>query len=399
MKKTKINLKTKNLNNSGSADLAFAIVVLASYFAMFSAIKSPNIFRIISMVLLGIAYISIGIYIYAYCFRRKNNQWNLFYFLVQVSLGSLIVFLGEGSGFSAILLLPLAGQAVVMFSGYWLYIINGFIVIGYLIAVKAYSGEWTNVWSTLPTIIAGLIYIMIFTQMALDEENSRQRAEKLYNELEEANLRLMKYANEIEELATIQERNRLAREIHDGLGHYLTTILIQLQAAEAVLPSDVSKAMDAINKARNQSQLALIDVRKSVSSFRYDPYVPEDLDSLIKKALTPCDWVGISTNYEVKGEKRNLSNVVNTTIFRIVQETVNNTCKYSKAGNYYFSIDFSSIEEIKIHIHDDGIGAGSIQGGYGLIGIKERIALINGNIKIDTHPGRGFNIEIALPYE
>ncbi|PKN87145.1 MAG: hypothetical protein CVU46_05370 [Chloroflexi bacterium HGW-Chloroflexi-8] len=399
MKETNFILKTKNLNNSGSADLAFAIVVLASYFAMFSAIKSPNIIRIVSMVLLGIAYISIGIYIYAFCLKRKNTHWNLFYFLVQVSLGSLIVFLGEGSGFSAILLLPLAGQAVVMFSGYWLYIINGFIVVGYLIAVKAYSGEWTNVWSTLPTIIAGLIYIMIFTQMALDEENSRQRAEKLYNELEEANLRLMKYANEIEELATIQERNRLAREIHDGLGHYLTTILIQLQAAEAVLPSDVNKAMDAINKAKNQSQLALVDVRKSISAFRYDPYVPEDLDSLIKKALIPCSWVGISTNYEVNGEKRSLSNIVNTTIFRIVQETVNNTCKYSKANNYYFSIDFSSKDEIKIRIKDDGVGAGNIQGGYGLIGIKERIALINGNIKIDTHPGQGFNIEISLPYE
>jgi len=399
MENENIKIKTKRLNNSGSADLAFAIVVLASYFAMFSAIKSPNIFRIISMVLLGIAYISIGIYIYAFCLRRKNIQWNLLYFFVQVSLGSLIVFLGEGSGFSAILLLPLAGQAVVMFSGYWLYIINGVIVVGYLIAVKAYSGEWTNVWSTLPTIIAGLIYIMIFTQMALDEENSRQRAEELYNELESANLRLMKYANEIEELATIQERNRLAREIHDGLGHYLTTILIQLQAAEAVLPLDESKAVDAIRKAKNQSQLALIDVRKSVSAFRYDQYNPEDLESLIKKALAPCEWVGILASYEVLGEKRSLSNIVNTTIFRIVQETVNNTCKYSKACNYYFSIDYRGVDDLKIHIYDDGVGSDGLKGGYGLIGIKERIELINGKIKIETYPEKGFNIEITLPYE
>jgi signal transduction histidine kinase len=366
---------------------------------MFSAIKTPNIFSIITMVFLGIAYISIGIYIYAYCLQRKNTQLNLLYFFVQVVLGSLIVYLGEGSGFSAILLLPLAGHAVVMFSGYWLYMINGAIVLGYLFAVRAYSGEWTNVWSTLPTVIAGLIYIMIFTQMALDEEYSRQRAEKLYNELESANSRLIKYANEIEELATIQERNRLAREIHDGLGHYLTTILIQLQAAEAVLPFDKEKALDAIEKAKKQSKLALIDVRKSVSAFRYDPYNPEDLDSLIIKALTPCEWVGITTWFDMNGQKRNLSNIVNSTIFRIVQETVNNACKYSQAENYYLNISYENKYELKINIRDDGVGTDVLQGGFGLLGLKERIELINGTINIITSPNQGFKLEISLPYE
>jgi len=287
----------------------------------------------------------------------------------------------------------------VMFSGYWLYTINGAIVLGYLIAVRAYSGEWNNVWSTLPTVIAGLIYIMIFTQMALDEEFSRQRAEKLYDELEIANTKLINYANEIEELATIQERNRLAREIHDGLGHYLTTILIQLQAAEAVLPHDKEKALDAIDKARNQSKLALIDVRKSVSSIRHDPYNPEDLDSLIKKALTPCEWVGIKSNFNIIGEKRNLSNIINSTIFRIVQETVNNTCKYSEARNYFLDLDFEDHQVLKIRIHDDGIGTETIHGGFGLIGLTERIELINGTINIITAPNQGFTLNICLPYE
>ena len=399
MKNSVLQNQSNNLHRGGSADIAFAIVVLSSYFAMFSAIKTPNIFRIISMVFLGIAYISIGIYIYAYCLKKKSNQLYLLYFFVQVILGSLIVYLGEGSGFSAILLLPLAGQAVVMLSGYWLYAINGAIVIGYLFAVRAYSGEWTNVWSTLPTVIAGLIYIMIFTQMALDEEFSKQRAEKLYNELEIANSKLIKYANEIEELATIQERNRLAREIHDGLGHYLTTILIQLQAAEAILPSDKEKALDAIEKARKQSKLALIDVRKSVSAFRYDPYNHDDLDSLVKKALTPCEWVGITTSFEEKGQKRNLSNIVNSTIFRIVQETVNNACKYSKAENYYLLISYENENELQINIRDDGVGADVLQGGFGLLGLKERIELINGTINIITSPNHGFKLEICLPYE
>ncbi len=87
---------------------------------------------------------------------------------------------------------------------------------------------------------------MVFTQMALDEEKSRREVERLVDKLETANVKLRKYADEVEELAIIQERNRLAREIHDGLGHYLTTIHMQLQAAEVIIDKDRDKAMSAI---------------------------------------------------------------------------------------------------------------------------------------------------------
>ena len=120
----------KNLNNpvfpykyyktGGSADLAFAVVVLASYFAMFSSITEPNLIRLIIMVILGITYITIGIYGFAFCLKKNRFDIMLLYFVIQISIGSLIVFLGQGAGISAILLLPLAGHAVVMAPGYWL---------------------------------------------------------------------------------------------------------------------------------------------------------------------------------------------------------------------------------------------------------------------------------------
>ncbi len=393
------SITSKSIGTGGSADLAFAIVVLASYFAMFSALKNPNIFRLIVMVLLGIAYIFIGIYGYSFCLRKNRSQLTILYFFVQVILGSLIVFLGQGSGFSAILLLPLAGHAVVLTSGYWLYFLNGVIVLGYVFAVRVYSGSWSDVMSTLPAIIAGLIYIMIFTQMALDEENSRQKAEKIYEELEVANIRLLKYANEIEEMATIQERNRLAREIHDGLGHYLTTILIQLQAAEAVLPKDRQKALESIQKARSQSKLALIDVRQSVSAFRFDDLKPEEVDQMLLRALKPCEWVGIQSTYHEIGEKKSLSGIILSTLFRIAQETVNNTCKYSGAKNYTFTVNYSQEDKMKIFIDDDGGGTDNFDGGFGLLGLRERIELLNGELMIKSKKDEGFHLEIVLPYE
>lgn len=391
--------KTQDFQFKGSGDLAFAVVVLASYFAMFSSLTESNLWRLLVMVLLGIVYITIGIY--GFNFVSKSNRFDLklLYFLIQIPIGSLIVFLGKGAGFSAILLLPLAGHAVFLAPGYWLYLINFLIVLGYAAAVKSYSGEYDPIWSTLPTILAGLIYIMVFTQMAIDEERSKKEVERLVIELEDANLKLRSYANEVEQLTVIKERNRIAREIHDGLGHYLTTIHMQLQASQAIIDEDKEKAKDSIEKARSQSQLALIDVRRSVSTLRYDLTENEDLKDALDRAIRPCDWIGIHSHLKINNAERELNSQIKSTIFRIVQETVNNTCKYSKAKNYFCDLDFSDDKIMHMTIHDDGLGMQDVKTGYGLQGLKERIELLNGKINISTTSTNGFTIEIELPYE
>ncbi len=387
------------LQSSGSAELAFAVVVLASYFAMFSEMKETDAFRLVGMVLLGIGYISIGIYGYDYCLKKQSVEWVVLYFLVQIPLGAFIVYLGRGVSFSALLLLPLAGNAVVMVQGYGLYAVNAFIVFGYIIAVRLHTGTWADVWASLPTILAGLVYIMVFTQMALDEEKSRREVERLVDKLESANIKLKKYADEVEELAIIQERNRLAREIHDGLGHYLTTIYMQLQAAEAIIDKDQRKAISAIAKAKAQSQNALIDVRKSVSALRYDPEEYESFESVLLKAIRPCEWVGITPRLTMQGTEAKLTPTHRSTIFRIIQETVNNTCKYSKASVYEVNIDYNQGEKICLQIKDDGVGTEIFQGGYGLLGLKERVELLNGKLEIQSSPHEGFQLDIEIPYD
>jgi len=386
-------------NFKGSADLAFAVVVLASYFAMFSSLKETNLWRLLIMVVLGVAYITIGIYGYNLVLKSKNINITGLYFFVQIVIGTMIVYLGRGAGFSAILLLPLAGHAVVLAPGYWLYLVNLFIVLGYVFAVKQYSGNLSDVWSSLPTILAGLIYIMVFTQMAIDEERSKREVERLFLELEDANEKLRSYANEVEQLAVIKERNRIAREIHDGLGHYLTTIHMQLQAAQAIIDEEPDKAKDSIEKARSQSQIALIDVRRSISTLRYDQNENETIREALDRAVRPCDWIGIRSHLEILGTEKKLSETLKSTIFRIVQETVNNTCKYSRADNYFCELDFTKEEQISLQIYDDGVGMEEFKSGFGLQGLRERVELINGNLIINTSPKNGFKIKIEMPYD
>ena len=114
--------------------------------------------------------------------------------------------------------------------------INLIIVAAYLVAVYAYSSDWVEVWSVIQIFLAGLIFVIVFTTMAIGEEKARKEVERLVSDLETANKQLREYALQAGELATIRERNRLAREIHDGLGHYLTAIHMQLQAAQFIQP-------------------------------------------------------------------------------------------------------------------------------------------------------------------
>lgn len=395
----KIKKQRQDFQLKGSGDLAFAVVVLASYFAMFSSLRESNLWRLLAMVLLGIIYISIGIYGFNFVNKHKFFNWILLYFLVQIPIGSVIVYLGKGAGFSAILLLPLAGHAVFLAPGYWLYLVNIFIVLGYIGAVNTYSNELNDVWSTLPTILAGLIYIMVFTQMAIDEERSKKEVERLVTELEDVNTKLRSYAEEVEQLTVIKERNRIAREIHDGLGHYLTTIHMQLQAAQVVIDEDKEKAKDSIENARSQSQMALIDVRRSISTLRYDLTEKETIKDALDRAIRPCDWIGIRSHLQILGYEKELDPSIKSTIFRIVQETVNNTCKYSKAENYYCYLDFSNDKKISLQIYDDGLGMKELRTGFGLQGLRERIELLEGSLNIMTTPNFGFRIEIELPHE
>lgn len=383
----------------GSADLAFAVVVLASYFAMFSSLSETNLFKLLIMVVLGIAYIALGIYGYNFVSKQKGSIWIFIYFLIQIPIGSFIVYLGNGSGFSAILLLPLAGHAVVLAPGYSLYLINLLIVLGYVWAVRQYTGNLSNVWSSLPTILAGLIYIMVFTQMAIDEERSKREVERLVLELKDVNEKLRSYANEVEQLTVIKERNRIAREIHDGLGHYLTTIHMQLQAAQAIIDENPVKAKDSIEKARSQSQIALIDVRRSVSTLRYDQSEKETINDALDRAMRPCDWIGIRSHLEISGDEKVLDETIRSTIYRIVQETVNNTCKYSKAKNYFCQLNYSDDKNLSLIIFDDGIGMNEFRSGYGLQGLRERIELLDGTWNFQISPPKGFRIEIELPYD
>lgn len=174
---------------------------------------------------------------------------------------------------------------------------------------------------------------------------------------------------------------------------------MQLQAAQAIIDENPEKAKDSLEKARSQSQIALIDVRRSVSTLRYDQSENETIKDALDRAMRPCDWIGIRSHLEIIGEEKFLDETIKSTIFRIVQETVNNTCKYSKADNYFCLLNYSDENNLSLIIYDDGIGVNEFRSGYGLQGLRERIEILDGVLNLQTSPQKGFKIEIEMPYD
>lgn len=143
--------------------------------------------------------------------------------------------------------------------------------------------------------------MVVFTEQGQRERLARRYAEELTADLETANRQLSAYALQAEELATTQERNRLAREIHDNLGHYLTVVNVQIAAAKVLLAADPQRALDALDKAQTLTQEGLGAVRQSVAALRESPLGKRPLPEAISALVTESNNAGIVTELVVRG--------------------------------------------------------------------------------------------------
>jgi signal transduction histidine kinase len=223
--------------------IAFALIVFASLFSTFGVLQQLSSLEILLLIICSVCYITIGVYGYRKC-AGAGILVRLGYFVVQIILGSAVVLLEKGSGYNALALLPLVSHSVLLLSETWAYGVNVLIFFAYL-TIGQMSGVGLNgLWANAPTFFATQMLVFIFTELAVEEENARIEVEKIASELSNANESLKEYANKVEELTLTKERNRLAREIHDGLGHSLTTVHMQIKAARAILEKDPSKASE-----------------------------------------------------------------------------------------------------------------------------------------------------------
>jgi signal transduction histidine kinase len=207
---------------------------------------------------------------------------------------------------------------------------------------------------------------------------------------------LREYAAQAEDVATVKERNRLAREIHDSLGHYLTVINVQIGAARTVMENDPARAIDALGKAQALTQEGLIDVRRSVSALRSAPE-SGPLSKTVAGLLEEYRAGGIAATLVVNGAPRPLAPQAELTLYRAAQEGLTNARKHARATHLQVTLDYGNADKVRLVVEDDGSGSDDIGGGYGLLGVRERAQLLGGAVSIRTMPGQGFALEVEVP--
>ncbi|QLE54717.1 sensor histidine kinase [Nostoc sp. TCL26-01] len=236
-----------------------------------------------------------------------------------------------------------------------------------------------------------LVFVLLLMNTVISERQSRE-------ELAIANEKLRQYALRIENQATLEERNRIAREIHDSLGHSLTALNLQLETALKLAQSNPEKAHSFLVRAKELGSKALQDVRHSVSTMRSHPLQDQSLAQVIDILAEDFQRShgillirNISINYR-------LSNEVNTSIYRIIQESLTNISKHANASevNLEMTINRGSLHLI---IQDNGRGFDIQQNttGFGLQSMRDRTLALGGKFTINSAIGCGCQITVDIP--
>lgn len=241
-------------------------------------------------------------------------------------------------------------------------------------------------------LILFLVYILFLIQDQMLESAQMRR---INDELRTLNHQLEEMADVREKMGETRERNRLAREIHDTLGHTLTGLSTGIDAAKTLLQRDPDMAIKQLDILSATAREALKDVRRSVRKLRPDALenhtLKGALETMIEEFMRSS---GVKVSYVCHLDSLDFQPDEEDTIYRIVQECMTNSVRHGHASRIYISFGKDQDSLILI-IEDDGKGCVDIQEGFGLHHMKERIALLNGNVRF--YGRDGFEVLVELP--
>jgi signal transduction histidine kinase len=364
--------------------------------------------QIIAVLITGITNITIVNILGLGCFvalgqitpRRKLSK--LIYLLIEFGLTFALIFLGN-------LVLPTIPFVVIVIRNFVLWekpVRDWMTVLAFLgcavsISYKLFhQGLFVNittekigvVWiGVLFSVGLGILFLCLLVDAALREREAQQQ-------LKIANARLRDYALRIEELATLQERNRIAREIHDSLGHSLTVFGIHLEGALRLLQSNPDQARELLLEVKQLNTKTLGEVRQSITTLRCNPLQDKSLSEAIANLINEFHKsTGIIPKFDNQLQHQ-LSPDLNLVIYRIVQESLTNIRKYAKATKVNVSI-IESAQNLEMTIADNGTGFDLTQNttGFGLQGMRERALALMGKLEIITSPNQGCRVIATVP--
>ena len=228
-------------------------------------------------------------------------------------------------------------------------------------------------------------FTYITSLVARQQNDSREEQRRLNSELRATRTLLT-------ESSRIAERMRISRELHDLVGHHLTALSLNLEVASHLVGG---AAQEHVRQAQSVAKLLLSDVREVVSQLREDDAIDltEALKTLVEGVPGITIHLDLPPRFAVDDPRRA------QVLLRCAQEIITNTVRHAGARNLWLRFERTASNELAMHAHDDGRGAGELRQGNGLTGMRERLAQIGGRLAITTARDQGFALDAWLPLE
>ena len=213
--------------------------------------------------------------------------------------------------------------------------------------------------------------------------------------LKEMNEQLQDYAEMSEKMAETRERNRIAREIHDTLGHTMTGLSAGIDACIAMIDFSVDATKEQLNKISQVARQGIKDIRRSVNKLRPDALehsgLREALEKMIEETMQVSD---VKIDYECQVDTLKFNQDEEDMIYRVVQESITNAIRHGEAKYIEVRL-WKENKWLNLVIKDNGIGCEEIHTGFGLIHIEERIKMLQGTVEYDGSDG--FKVTARIP--
>ena len=320
------------------------------------------------------------------------------YIIGQGLLALVITHLSQNTGMVFSLYMALIGETIGFLGiNRWSVLSTLYFLVLSLLNLAVFT-NLNNAIYWLVTVIPITIFISMYVTLYVRQAEAREKAEALAAELEAANQQLTEYAARVEDLTITTERQRMARELHDTLSQGLAGLILQLEATDAHLNNNhTAKAQSIIGNAMEQARATLADARRAIDDLRQSSL--DDLDSALRLEISRfTNATGIPILFHTD-QIPPLPAPVTETLVRAVAEALTNVANHAQAHNVAVDVRMKD-KSLSVTIQDDGRGfdASAIPSGhYGILGIKERVRLVNGSFEIQSNNGKGTTIRIDIP--
>jgi signal transduction histidine kinase len=343
-------------------------------------------------------WVSYCLFVFSYWYATADlgamkSAWKRIPVLISMSIAAILIGWFSQSGLSGILLTVIAGVLPWVLPR-WVAVIwligQNFSLLPIFLGFEDDTGEPVYRW--FDAILQSFLYLGFSSFTFATSYVTKQQAQAR-EEQRRLNAELRATRALLAESSRVAERVRIARELHDLVGHHLTALTLNLEVASHLVGGT---AHEKVRQAQSVAKLLLSDVREVVSQLRDDSDIDlgTALHTLVEGVPSPNVHLDLPEQFQIDDARR--AHV----LLRCAQETLTNTIRHARADNLWWKFSLAGDDkEILFESRNDGVGVEGFKAGNGLNGMQERLSEVGGGMQINTAPGRGFSLRVWIPME